>query len=372
MKILFLTNLPSPYRVNFFNELAKSVDLTVLFERESAKDRNKKWRAEEEFHFSAVVMQGILIGNDMAFCKSVTKYLSDKTYDFIVIGQYSSPTAMYAIQYMKRKKIPFILSADGGFVKNDRKIKHFIKSYFISAAAYWLSSGKRTTEYFLYYGADRERIFTYPFTSIYKRDIILGLDVQKKQSLRQELKLQGSHIVIAVGSFIPRKGMDVLIKAAKRFTQGIEAYLIGDEPTEEYLKMIEEYHISNVHFEGFKSKMELQKYYQAADLFVLPTRSDIWGLVINEAMAAGLPVITTDQCIAGLELIQEGKNGYIVPADQAEILAEKVNQVFEEDRSRQMGIESLKKIQEYTIEKMAESHITVWNQIEGIKKSTID
>ena len=57
--------------------------------------------------------------------------------------------------------------------------------------------------------------------------------------------------------------------------------------------------LTNVHFVGFKTKEQLEDYYRAADLFVLPTREDIWGLVVAEAMAYGLGVITTNRCNAG-------------------------------------------------------------------------
>ena len=54
----------------------------------------------------------------------------------------------------------------------------------------------------------------------------------------------------------------------------------------------------------------------------MPTREDIWGLVINEAMAYGLPIITTDNCLAGLELIKNEENGYIIPVNNTELLAQ--------------------------------------------------
>ena len=63
----------------------------------------------------------------------------------------------------------------------------------------------------------------------------------------------------------------------------------------------------------------------AADVFVMPTREDIWGLVINEAMAYGLPVVSTDKCIAALELVKNGRNGYIIPPNQPKEIAQKVN-----------------------------------------------
>ena len=71
-------------------------------------------------------------------------------------------------------------------------------------------------------------------------------------------------------------------------------------------------------------KPELATYYQAADLFVFPTREDIWGLVINEALSFGLPVITTRKCVAGVEMIKEGVNGSIVSEDNVEQLECKI------------------------------------------------
>lgn len=164
-------------------------------------------------------------------------------------------------------------------------------------------------------------------------------------------------IAITVGQFIHRKGFDVLLNAWTKCSKECNLYIIGAEPTEEYLDIKKKLRLENVYFEGFKTKKELKCYYQAADLFVLPTREDIWGLVVNEAMANGLPVITTDKCVAGLELIKNGFNGYIVPANNASLLSKKINQLIEDDElRRKMAINSLNTISEYTIENMAKVH----------------
>jgi len=62
MKILYINNIPSPYRVEFFNELGKHCQLTVLFERSSALDRDKRWRAEEFLNFTGIFLKGKKIG----------------------------------------------------------------------------------------------------------------------------------------------------------------------------------------------------------------------------------------------------------------------------------------------------------------------
>ena len=166
-------------------------------------------------------------------------------------------------------------------------------------------------------------------------------------------------MVLAIGQFIHRKGFDVLLKAAADLPKSVGIYIVGGEATEEYRKMKEELGLSNVHFLGFQKKEVLGKYYRAADLFVLPTREDIWGLVINEAMAYGLPVITTDRCVAGLELVENGVNGYIVPVEDASALAQKIQAVLNADPEA-MGSVSLEKIQPYTLENMAKTHAEIF------------
>lgn len=118
--------------------------------------------------------------------------------------------------------------------------------------------------------------------------------------------------------------------------------------------------LNNIHYMGFKSKEELKEYYQASDIFVLPTRKDIWGLVVNEAMANGLPVITTNKCIAGLELINNGKNGFIVEADNIIQLSNCINEIIDSnERLQSMCVNSINTISNYTIEKMVKCHLQV-------------
>ena len=108
MKVLFFTNIPSPYRVDFFNELGKHCDLTVLYERHDADDRASSWlKGTENLHFKAVFLKGRKIGADTALCFSACKYWKDKSYDLRIVGDYASPTGMLSIAYMRLKGIPY-------------------------------------------------------------------------------------------------------------------------------------------------------------------------------------------------------------------------------------------------------------------------
>lgn len=114
MKILFMTNVPSPYRVDFFNELGKYCDLTVTFTDRSFKHRDKSWK---EFHFEnfwEIFLKGIPF-KTKRICFSIKKVLKKEKFDKIICGVYAYPTGMIAIRYMRKRKIPYWLESDGGF-----------------------------------------------------------------------------------------------------------------------------------------------------------------------------------------------------------------------------------------------------------------
>ena len=160
---------------------------------------------------------------------------------------------------------------------------------------------------------------------------------------------------LSVGRFIPVKGYDVLMEAMSAVLPGASLYIVGGEPDAQYIALRERFAPNRIHFVDFKKKDELFEWYRACELFVFATRGDVWGLVVNEAMACALPVVSTDRCNAALELLADGKCGALVPKDDPEKLAEAVNAMLSSDLSA-YGEECLKKISGYTIEKMAKSH----------------
>lgn len=366
LKILFLVNVPSPYRVAFFNELGKISDLTVLFERKSASDRNKDWHDYKFENFKGIYLKGLKYKADKGINFDVIKYMDEKSYDHIIIGGYSTPTGMFAIIYLNYKKIPFILNIDGG-MKNikESKIKRLIKRYFISSAYGWLSTGRIASAYLEYYGAEKDNIFIYPFTTLYNKDILSNIvDIEEKIELRKKLNLNGKYIVTCVSRFIESKGIDILIKAWENVSEDSSLYIIGGSPSEEYINILNASDIKNIYFIDFIGKEELKKYYKASDLFVLPTRGDVWGLVINEAMACGLPVVTTEGCVAGMELIEDYKNGFIIKVDNKEMLSDKINQILNnKELINTMSNNNLMKIRKYTLENMAAETLRGINSI---------
>lgn len=365
MNILYLTNIPTPYRIDFFDELGKLCNLTVLYERKTAKNRETSWLNKKANNFHEIFLTGKNFGVEASLSFEVIKWLKKSDFDLIVIGGYSTPTGMLAINYLRMKKIPFVLNIDGGLIKKDKLLKYFIKKYYISSPTYWLSPGKSATKYLIHYGAQKTKIYEYPFSSVRENDISTEAandDITKTQ-LKRDLGITEEKIVLTVGQIIHRKGIDVLIHSAKE-TRDIGFYIVGGEPTKEYEDLLKKWNVHNVHFVGFKNKGELSRFYMAADLFVLPTREDIWGLVINEALAKGIPVITTDKCVAGLELIESGVNGYIVPAGNSSSLRCAIEDlIWDVGMLKRMRTNNLRKIKSYTIESMAKRHFEIFDEL---------
>lgn len=363
-RVLFITNYPSPYRVNFYDELGKQLDVTVLFaDRVSQKvTRDAAWYEDSKGGFRMVQLKKRILtihGRDL--CLDVTAWVRKK-FDAIVVCGYSSPTAVLAMAYMRLHGIPFYMEVDGGLIRPDSKLKYRIKKALVTLPTAWISSGRFTTKYLTHYGADESRVQHYPFSSLWASDIPVSVPTrEEKLLLRQKLGLQEKKIVICVSRFISSKRLDMLIRSGSELGTDVGIYLIGGEPTEEYLQLQKELRADNVHFIGFLKKDRLAEYYRAADLFALPTQTDVWGLVINEAMAQGLPIVTTDRCVAGLELVASGENGYIIPVDDQEALTKAIDAVLKGD-CRAMGAASLEKIRPYTIENMAAAHVQIFNQ----------
>lgn len=367
MKILFITNLPSPYRVDFFNELGKSWDLTVCYERKGASDRNEKWIGRGAENFSEIYAQGFAVGTDKSLGLGVIQAIRSNKFDLLILAGYSSPSVMLAIAYCRMLKIPFFMEHDGGFDKTDPPPLRILKRNLLCGAAGHFTTCREHKSYLQKLGIPAQKIYLYPFTSVSDHEVLRHrLTAGEKAALRQELHIPEKKVVLSVGQYIPRKGMDVLLAAAEHLDDSVGIYIVGGKPTPEYSDFVNRRKMNNVHFLDFMEKPELFRWYSAADVFVLPTREDIWGLVINEAMANALPVITTTRCIAGQELICHGKNGFLVPANDSASLAARMSEVLSDDGKRSaMADLAWKTIQGYTIEQMSRVHSKTIRDIFG-------
>lgn len=367
-KILYFTTIPSPYRVDFFNALATHCELEVIFEAQRDPScrfnlyRDDQLRFGHRFlskckDFRSFIFRGLWIG------------LTARR-DHLVIHTYHTRTQTCLLLLLKLLGRRYWFETDGGMInQGEGRMRRWLKRLLISGAEGYFSPSLMSDRYLQYYSAAAERIHRYSFTSVSASDVATEAALPaNRQAARHELGIDPmTPMLLAVGQFIPRKGFDILLQAMRHVMDDAEAkhadaprpclYIVGGEPTQEYLQQRTQLNLDGaVHFMGFKSKEALAVYYRAADLFVLPTREDIWGLVINEAMAYGLPVITTERCNAGLEMLDH-QEVTIVGAGDAKCLSGSILQLLGNTALRQeIGHRNLAYSQQHCIEQMAREH----------------
>jgi glycosyltransferase involved in cell wall biosynthesis len=167
---------------------------------------------------------------------------------------------------------------------------------------------------------------------IYKREdtVILpnGIELAKFQNICPRKQNDKTKSIIFVGTLRPVKGVKYLIEAMNIIHENLpdtKLLIVGDGPDREKLKrLVQELNLQScTHFAGKVSNEEIPEYMAQADLFALPSLSESFGIVNIEAMASGLPIITTN--VGGLpEIVINGKNGFLVEPKNSKALAEKV------------------------------------------------
>lgn len=352
LKLLILSDVCAPYRKEVFNGLVASFSVDVFFERWRTDAREASWYARPDDDFSFTVL-----GDKEAEEKYADALRNIEKYDAVICYDPWIKRARRLQRLCIKKKIPYILNADGAVDINLSFPKKQIKTYFVKRAALCLAGCNRAREYFEAYGAPKEKIALHPFTSMYAADILTEPPTEaQKAAYRELLGMPNSPVYISVGQFISRKGYDLLLEAWKKADIDASLYIIGGGPLiDEYKEIIEKNDIRGVHILGYMDKPELYKYYIAADAFVMPTREDIWGLVVAEAMAHGLPVISSNRCTAANELLAGG-GGKIYPTYDTEALAECIRELASSEARGEMARVALDAVKHHTYENVIACH----------------
>lgn len=353
LNISFVTQNLAPFRLNWLRELSKYYYITVYHNNEYDKTFNMNSLKNINVGDIKIYMIKNKIFNKIPVY-NFFKIFSNK-YDILILDGYGFWSQILLIMILKIFKKNYIVSLDGGLIREEKKLKKLCKSFIIKGATYYLSTSSTTDLYLIHYGIKYEKILRHKLSSVYNNDILKNpVCLEKKQKLRIKYKITKKNVIIGIGRFIPIKGFDILIKAMKNIKE-TELILVGGVLTEEYNAIIKANKLSDVvTFINHVSKEEVIELLDLSDVFVLPTRGDVWGLVINEAMARGLPIITTNKCVAGVSLIENNKNGFIVEVDNLHELQEKINYLLLNDDIRlQMSKNNLKKIKNYSLEHIA-------------------
>jgi glycosyltransferase involved in cell wall biosynthesis len=178
----------------------------------------------------------------------------------------------------------------------------------------WLVYGSRSERDAIELGADPERVVFAPITALVP-----------EASTPDRVRGGGTTRYLFVGRLIERKGLDVLLDAFAR-VEGGELHIAGDGPLRPMVEAAAA-RDPRIRDAGHVAGEALARAYAEADVLIVPSLYEPWGLVVHEGLAYGLPVITTDQVGAADDLIEHDVNGYVAAAGSAEELREAMSAI---------------------------------------------
>lgn len=284
-----------------------------------------------------------------------------RNYDLVILSGWAEPSYLLLWMLLRglNRRIGFWIES----TLNDASRsswKELPKRWMLAPARGVIATGTSAADYCAWLGMPRERIFIAPnavnvkFFQTQER-----LLVPQRERLRTELNLTGV-VILFVGRMVEfYKRVSVLLRAQQKLEEEhlpAELVLVGEGPDRaEYERLCRELNLQHVRFVNFLEHTELSTYYAAADVLVLPSRSETWGLVINEAMEFGLPIVTTTAVGASPDLVPNNENGRVVPPDDVDALAGALTELVRDaDLRRHMGERSREIITRYTPEAWAE------------------
>lgn len=365
-KVALIHNIISPYSVSFFERLSRhpAVDLFVYFCAKTHKERKDIWDISESDKFNYTVLSGITLESYRLVYliyhinPSIIPRLIRGKYDVVIIGGCNDFITQAAFVTSKLLKTPVILWSEGikssqwpGDIKSAQsllvKVASPLTKFITKKVDAIVVPGTMSRDFYIGEGARKKKVFIAPNALDDEMFMQQGSKFKGgKETVKRGLGIRNKKVILYVGQLIERKGVRYLIEAYNQLKRDYDdacLVIIGDGPLRKELEGIcAEGDIKGVHFTGNKSQRELPKYYSIADLFVLPTLEDIWGLVVNEAMACGLPVISTIAAGCSVDLIIPGENGFIVDEANVDQLSSAMKKIIlDENLARKMGRKSL-------------------------------
>ena len=366
--VVYWNNTPSPYMVERFNALADrdAFEFEAWFNDRIAAGRS--WEVDEatwRFRYRYLPASH-LFSRTQHWPLPMLGRRPD-----VLVSLYAEPAffAGWALARLRGAKTGFWVEVTFDRWVKRTPIKEAIKRWLFPRVDAIVTVGEDGKGFAASYRADAKRIFFAPHViDVLHYQSGAAAARPERDALRRELGLTGTTFIY-VGRLWWGKGINYFLEAfeavQRQSDKPVSLLLVGDGPEEARLKQIcAERKIRNVVFAGFHQKPELPRYYAMADVFVFPTLGDPYGLVVDEAMACSLPVISTSAAGEIRDRVEEGVNGYIVPPENFRLLSDRMVQFVHDPKlCERMGKNSYEKIKDHTPEKWAESFERIVNSI---------
>ena len=305
---IIVTNIPAFYKIRLYNEVNKKIHLTVIFTDAIEASRNKDF-VDGTIEFDYKILRGSIIKK----IRTALSVVQSIDYDELILGGWDHPVLWaLAFRFPTCKNAFFIESSY--FESRINGIKGFIKSLYVKRLSKIYASGKSQRKITDNLGFKGETVIT-------KGVGVFNFIPQPDYKPKTEVKNY-----FYVGRFVEVKNLKFLISVFNELPQ-YNLYLAGFGEQEQELRRLAK---ENVHFLGAIDNKKLSTFYQQMDVFVLPSKSEPWGLVVEEALNNGIPVIVSDRVGCAEEIINNS-NGLIFHYNDKKEFVAAINKMAEID-----------------------------------------
>lgn len=394
-KLAALTSHPIQYQTPLFRKLANhpDIDLTAYFcwnfgiQKEQIDTEfgvKFKWDIPllDGYKYKFLLNLSLKPSGSFFGCinPGIIREIFKHKYDAIWVHGWSSFTSLLAVLSAKAFGSKVFLRGENPFCHELTKPswKRFIKKPLLQYGLFpfvdaFLYIGEENKAFYQYYRIPDKKLFFTPYCVDNKR--FYGEYVklrEKKFESKKTLHLPHDKVIILyVAKLIDKKRPFDLLYAYAAIPSDKKALVFVGEG---YLRKDMERYVQgkglkDVHFTGFKNQSEISAYYAIGDIFVLPSGiGETWGLVVNEAMNSGLPIVVSDMVGSGKNLVSQGENGFVFPMGDITKLGEHLKMLIDnKDLRESMGKKSLDLVKKYSFEQDIDGILTALDHTKEVK-----
>jgi glycosyltransferase involved in cell wall biosynthesis len=361
-EVVILTNVATPYRLALHNRIdteMPEIRLLTIYTHDQADQAwslNPARASSEDRVFRFGKGESVIDAprwtnawREWTKGRQICRWLAQRRPAAMLLCGYNDVGRLRVLRCCNRLGIPVFLVGDSN-LRGERVsgLKAFIKKLFIPRVIKRcfgvMPCGSYGAEYFVKYGATTDRVYFVPYEPDYQ--LIQNLSQQRIDEVAHQHQLHPERRrIVFCGRMIPAKRPDLAIDAFVAIANDrpdFDLIMIGDGDLRRNAEGRIPAHLrSRVRFTGFLGNQEeISALYRASDVFVLPSVYEPWGVVINEAVAAGMAVVATDSVGAAGELVRDGVNGRTFPSGDRAAFTAALKDATDPDKLRDYKIAS--------------------------------
>ncbi len=372
VKLVIIQNMMVPYEIPLFEGLSRhpKIDLIVYFCARGYKHR--KWGSLRNLTCKHRFLRGLTLqcGNvAISLNPSIAfRIYKDRPDTIVLSGGYLHPTMIFAFLFAKVLRIPIIYRTDENANTRlsssglARILSTTLEIYIVRHVAAIICPSSASKRFYSIKSGYEIPIYQIHYTTMSDDQFIAKSAIYRsvKNELKRGFGILEEKIVIYVGRFSKEKGISYLVTAVQQLRKQMSNFallLLGDGPLlNELMSHCKVQRMNNVYFPGFTSEEDKIRYYSISDIFVLPSLREPWGVVVNEAMLCGLPVIVT-RVAGACDMVHSGENGIIIREGDSIDLRNALRSLLVDEISRSIMGKNARNIvtSEFTLAKRVEN-----------------